>query len=865
VEFLEGRLLMSYSNSDVNGAYTWVGVVGTTDNGTINMDGAGNITGGSGTNTKGAVTITGTNYNLTSIGDLQMNLQSSDGSDNISGGLSLSKDFGVVSETDLTSQTDTGATALFRHNGSFSTGTAAGSWILSGPGVRGVATIASNGSISGTYTNKDGTNGTFSGNESFNGNGTGTLNMTATDPVNGPQPLTYSLVMDDSQDVIGLYDAVPVAGKSGDFNMLVRQGSGISGNDAAGVWYMTNANDHGFITMDNAGHLSAVTLSAGSTTVHTSSGTYTLGSNGAVTVSVTDSGGTNQFVGQMSSGKNVIVVTSANLPTGNNDTGFTVLVHIGGSGPLTPTGLAATSANGQVTLTWNNLFSGQTGYTIDRSTDGVNYTPLPATLGATASSYVDSGMAPATYYYEIQANGATNSAFSAPVTAATGLAVPQNLALTVVSPTQNTLTWSYTGTTQTNFRIQRSIDGGITFSQIAKPLATDRSYTDTSAPAGTACYYRIRADGTTSNSNFSTPVWSGMPTNLIVTPTGATQNTVAWSFPFSGQAGFRIDRSTDGVNFNNKIATPLAGDRSFVDTQGLVAGQTYYYRIRANSTIGGVYSPFTTGVWSAMPTGVNVVPAAGGQNTITWSFAGSGQTGFRVDRSPDGVNWSTKLSPNPAATARSITDTTAVAGTAYYYRVRANSPVGGEYSSFTTPVWSAMPTGVTPMRVSATEIDVAWSFAYTGQMTFLIDRSPDGVNFNNVGIAAASARVFADTKGITANGSYYYRVRTKAAIGGGVFSSYTPVIWSATPTSFQATPVSSSEIDLSWAFAYTGQSGFRVDWSTDGVNFTKLPLFGAGARGYQFTGLSAGTYYFRILARSSAANSPYTAVISATV
>jgi hypothetical protein len=849
---------MSYSNSDVNGAYTWVGAVGSTDNGTINMNGAGGITSGSGVNTSGAVTITGGNYNLNSLGVLQMQMQNSGGGgDNVSGGLSLNKDFGIVSETDLSSQTDTGATAVFRHNGSFSTGTAAGSWVLSGSGVRGTATISSNGSISGNLTNKDGANGTFSGSESFNANGTGTLSLTINDPVKGTQNQTFSLIMDDSQDVIGIYDAVPVAGKNGDFNMLVRQGSGISNNDAAGVWYMTNSNDHGFITMDNAGHLSAVTLSAGSTSVHTSSGTYTVGSNGAVTVSVTDNGGTNQFVGQMSSSKNVIVVTSANLPTGNNDTGFTVLVHIGGSGPLTPTGLVATPGNGQVTLTWNKLFTGQTGYTISRSSDGVNYTPITTPpLGVTLGSYVDSALSGGTYYYEIQANGATNSAFSAPVTATTGLAVPQNLALTVVSPTQNTLTWSYTGSGQTGFRIQSSSDG-VTFNTIANPAATDRSYTDTSVTAGTARYYRIRAMGLPSNSSFATAVWSAMPTNLVVTPTGATQNTIAWSFPFSGQAQFRLERSMDGVTFA-KIWAPAPGDRSYVDTN-VVAGTMYYYRIRANSTFTGVNSPFTAGVWSAMPTNVSVVQTSSTQNTITWSFGNSGQTGFRIERSTDGVTFN-QLSPAPGATARSFPDTV-VAGTAYYYRVRANSPVTAEYSSFATPVWSAIPTGVTTTQVSGTEVDVAWSFAYTGQSQFRIQRSTDGVNFGPVGTSPTN--VFAD-KTVTPGAAYYYRVRAIAAIGGGVVSAFTPVVWSAMPTLFQASPVSSSEIDLSWAFGYSGQSGFRLDWSTDGITFNKVPL-GAGVLGYHFTPPSAGTYYFRLLAKSTGGNSAYTATVSATV
>jgi 1,4-alpha-glucan branching enzyme len=109
----------------------------------------------------------------------------------------------------------------------------------------------------------------------------------------------------------------------------------------------------------------------------------------------------------------------------------------------TPVNLTATAASGtEITLSWNDLASGETGYIIESSsTSGTGFTKV-ATLPANATSFTHTGLtATTTYYYRIKA---TNAAGSSPysteanaTTLVTGLEEGGNLSLGLYpNPTQ---------------------------------------------------------------------------------------------------------------------------------------------------------------------------------------------------------------------------------------------------------------------------------------------------------------------------------------------------------------------------------------------------------------------------------------------
>ena len=74
------------------------------------------------------------------------------------------------------------------------------------------------------------------------------------------------------------------------------------------------------------------------------------------------------------------------------------------SKPSAPVNLAAAAVStSQINLTWTNTADNQTGFNIDRSTDGVTFTPF-ITVPANATSYSDIGLTAGTkYYYQVRA------------------------------------------------------------------------------------------------------------------------------------------------------------------------------------------------------------------------------------------------------------------------------------------------------------------------------------------------------------------------------------------------------------------------------------------------------------------------------
>lgn len=183
--------------------------------------------------------------------------------------------------------------------------------------------------------------------------------------------------------------------------------------------------------------------------------------------------------------------------------------------PATPTGVAATAGNAQVTVTWT-ASSGATSYHVKRSTtSGGPYTTIasPAT-----TSYTDTSVANGTpYYYVVSAvNSAGESANSSEVTATPVAppAAPTGLQA-VAGNAQVVLSW--TGSAgATGYHVKRGTASGGPYTQVGTPVASP--YTDAGLTNGTPYYYvvtAINAGGESLNS-----------TEATATPLGTTSVTV---------------------------------------------------------------------------------------------------------------------------------------------------------------------------------------------------------------------------------------------------------------------------------------------------------------------------------------------------
>ncbi|MDB6025961.1 MAG: putative esterase [Verrucomicrobiales bacterium] len=84
------------------------------------------------------------------------------------------------------------------------------------------------------------------------------------------------------------------------------------------------------------------------------------------------------------------------------------------------------------------------------------------------------------------------------------------------------------------------------------------------------------------------------PTTLTATAVGGTQVNLGWTDNAANENGFKVERSTDNVNFSQIVA--LAANVVTYTNTGVTSGTTYYYRVRsyqtnsADTTLDSAYS-----------------------------------------------------------------------------------------------------------------------------------------------------------------------------------------------------------------------------------------------------------------------------------
>ena len=267
-----------------------------------------------------------------------------------------------------------------------------------------------------------------------------------------------------------------------------------------------------------------------------------------------------------------------------------------------------------------------------------------------------------------------------------------------------------------------------------------------------------------------------------------------------------------------------------------------------------------------------IVVNSGTQLDLTWQDNSSDESGFKIERSLDGVSFS-----QIATTAANVTrysNKGLIASKTYYYRIRAfNASGDSAYSAIgqakTNPVIPASPSGLKTSSVSSTQVNLAWTDSSTNETGFQVERSFNGTQFAIVATQPAGTTSYLDTL-LTPAETYYYRISSFNA--GGV-STPTPnlkVVTStaslpADPTNLSATAASSTEIDLNWTDNSNNDEGFKISRSTDGVKFGDIDSSPVNTPSYKDkTVVSGKKYYYRVRAWNSAGFSSYSNTANAT-
>jgi FtsP/CotA-like multicopper oxidase with cupredoxin domain len=290
--------------------------------------------------------------------------------------------------------------------------------------------------------------------------------------------------------------------------------------------------------------------------------------------------------------------------------------------PIKPDGLKATvvgsGGSARFELTWTDNSITETRFVIQRSTDGTTYATvgtLDQPLGAgnthgTRTFRDGSSNRNGVYKYRVVAENTVGYGSGMPsmtvsstsdALGVNGPGAPTSLTAAVTgtstAPRVN-LTWQDTATNEARFILQRSADGGATFTQLTTvPARTGTgtvTFTDsTNVTVNSSYVYRVAAENVAGTSAWSNTaaVTVAAPTAPTVTGTTPVRSgsqervTVTWSAG-SGATSYVVQWSTTSAftTVSGQSASLAASATTY--TTGNIARQAWFFRVRAVNALG---------------------------------------------------------------------------------------------------------------------------------------------------------------------------------------------------------------------------------------------------------------------------------------
>ena len=324
---------------------------------------------------------------------------------------------------------------------------------------------------------------------------------------------------------------------------------------------------------------------------------------------------------------------------------------------------------GKIKVSWNAV-DDAVSYNVYRATkrDGI-YTLKKNTA---STSYINtSTKVGKSYYYKVQAvaKDGTLSEFSEVVVRTCDLPRPVVTGSNIASTGKIKLTWeAIEGAV--SYKIYRSTtkDGSYNLMK----TTTSTSYINTSAAAGTTYYYKVKAvaEKSAANSAYS----------KIVTRTCDCARPVvtATNVASTGKVKLSWDAVDGAVSYNVYRATSKNGTYAFLKNTtsttltntSTVAGVTYYYKVKAvasNTAGNSAESKIVTRTCDLASPKVTTSLTSSGKPKLTWNTV-DGAVSYKVYRSTSENGTYTLMK---TTTSTTYTNTSAVKGTTYYYRVKA--------------------------------------------------------------------------------------------------------------------------------------------------------------------------------------------------
>lgn len=428
------------------------------------------------------------------------------------------------------------------------------------------------------------------------------------------------------------------------------------------------------------------------------------------------------------------------------------------------------------------------------------------------------------------------------------------------------------------FIIYKSIDNGVTYTQIQRPpLLTE--YIDNTAlrPSEKVCYYVVAfhaagfADASNITCDYTCP-------NLLTeftktTAVSPTEISLEWG-PVDnfGPSTITIEQSLDGTTFT-KLADIDGKLTSYTD-KTVLPNQKKYYRanVKNAGTCSSIYSLITS-TTSCPLAPTNVVAKSESSSTVEvkWDLGENMKT-YIIERSLDNIDF--VKAGEVAGTLAVFVDKNLASSKKYYYRVLAvnegctsgASVVKQESTATTCP---APPSNLVAVANSAKEIKVTFTDNSPDELGFELEWSKDGVTFAKVGsnISPNSTTTTIST-GIDPETKYFFRVKALGEVCNSDFSNIANTTTNPpAPTGLSANGVKINQVDLAWTNTSKTATTIEIQRSAGADNnFAKVGTdVAVTTSSFQNTPLNPGTAYnYRIRYNSPNGTSDWSNIATAT-
>lgn len=483
--------------------------------------------------------------------------------------------------------------------------------------------------------------------------------------------------------------------------------------------------------------------------------------------------------------------------------------------PSAPTDTSAENEKSTaIDISWTGSSKNETGYRIERSTDGKKFKAI-GTADAEDTSYRDnSSKAGIKYWYRVVAlgNGGRES-ISSNLATITVLKAPTNLTATAASATRINLSWSAV-TGATSYLLQRSINGN-DWNDIKELSKT--SFADTNRSGGTRYFYRVMAQNGDTSSAFSSSAKAttrpAAPDNVEIYNEFEGELSLTWDTVKGDSGGYVIERSTDGDQWE-EIGEADSGFGAY-DDMGLDEFTQYTYRVRAVGSSGMSAASDEvqeTTVLNA-PTDLDYQMIDGTTINLSWSDNSSTEDGYIIEVSTDdGETWEEAMMVDPDVTE---TELQGEPNVTYNLRVHAFKWNNEDHvQSADSDVVTVTPEGGSLDLQVADDVagfSLSWN-SFDGATGYVLERSDgdEDVNFQQIAVLESDVTVYFDTE-ITEGTFYRYRV---AALTGDDQSEWSETEIGApqlfAPTNVTAEALGASTALISWEDNAQNETGYII-------------------------------------------------------